>query len=242
MRRILSLAKSDFKNIKRDPMVGNFAILPIYMFLLIMWLVPALTTWLMNSRGFNLEPYYPAIVGYFFVLLSPLQMGVVAGFLLLDEKDENILTALRVTPLPLSHYAIYRIFIITFLSFFCVMVLMPLTGLVNLSPEKILPAAIAAGLAGPVFALCIASFAGNKVEGFALSKGLGFLAIVPIVAFFIKSNWQFLFGIFPTYWPVKAFWVAAEGGKEFWLYSAIGILYFTILLIWLLRKFAKKIA
>ena len=100
MNRILALARADFKNLKRDPLAGNLAIIPIVTTLTVMWLVPELTKWLMKTRGFDLTPYYTAIVSYFFVLIAPLQMGVMAGFLIMDEKDENILTALRVTPLP----------------------------------------------------------------------------------------------------------------------------------------------
>ncbi|MCD4786166.1 MAG: ABC transporter permease [Candidatus Eremiobacteraeota bacterium] len=195
-----------------------------------------------KSLYFDLRPYYPVIVGYFFVLIAPLQMGTVAGFLLLDEKDDNILTALRVTPLPLAVYGIYRVSIVSFLSFLCVIVLIPLTGLVpNMSISLMIPAALSASLLGPVFALCIASFGGNKVEGFAIAKALGAFGVAPIVAFFVKSKWQLLFGIFPTYWPLKAFWSAEQGGWVYWVYSIIGILYLAILLVYLLDRFRKQI-
>ena len=121
------------------------------------------------------------------------------------------------------------------------MVLMPLTGLVHIPLIRLFPAAVAASLGGPVFALAIAAFAGNKVEGFAIGKALGAFGVAPIVAYFIKPPWQYLFGAFPTYWPVKAFWSAIEGGMSYWIYSFVGIVYLGAILYYLLDKFSKKI-
>ncbi len=229
------------KNIKRDPLAGNLAIIPVISMLVVTLLVPMLTKWLMEKYNFDLTPYYTTIVSYFFVLIAPLQMGVMTGFLIMDEMDENILTALRVTPLPMIHYAAYRFFMVISLSLLCVLVLMPLTGLVHIPFFKLLPAALSATLSGPVFALIIAAFAGNKVEGFAISKAMGILGVAPVIAYFIKPPWQFLFGIFPTYWPVKAFWAALDGSSDYWIFSLVGIVYLAVILVLLLNRFIRKV-
>lgn len=61
-----------------------------------------------------------------------------------------------------------------------------------------------------------------------------------VVASEIHSDWQVVFGLLPTYRPVKAFWVAGEGGN-FWPYALVGLAYELLLLIPLLRRFQKKV-
>jgi hypothetical protein len=61
---------------------------------------------------------------------------------------------------------------------------------------------------------CEANPKEDKVEGMAVTKGLATLMLGPLAAYFIHSDWQILFGLLPTYWPAKAFWVAGEGGNN----------------------------
>ena len=62
----------------------------------------------------------------------------------------------------------------------------------------------------------------------------------PLTAYFMASSWQLLLGVLPTYWPAKAFWVAGEEG-DFWPYILVGLVYDLLLLVLLLRRFAKKV-
>ena len=91
----------------------------------------------------------------------------------------------------------------------------------------------------PLFALILSTFAANKVEGLALMKGLSVFMLGPLAAYFIDSDLQLLLGVLPTYWPTKAFWVAGEGGN-LWPYVLVGMVYHLLLLVWLLRRFQKK--
>jgi fluoroquinolone transport system permease protein len=86
----------------------------------------------------------------------------------------------------------------------------------------------------------IATFAANKVEGLALMKVLSIFMLGPLAAYFVGSSWQLLFGLLPTYWPAKAFWVAGEGGN-FWPYVLAGLAYALLLISLLLRRFRQKV-
>jgi fluoroquinolone transport system permease protein len=44
----------------------------------------------------------------FLVVVMPALVGMVIGFLLLDQRDDQTLAALQVTPLTLNGYLIYR--------------------------------------------------------------------------------------------------------------------------------------
>ncbi len=99
-----------------------------------------------------------------------------------------------------------------------------------------MPIAIAGSLLAPIFAFLLTAFAGNKVQGFAVMKGMGTFMIGPMLAWFVPEPWQWLLGIFPTFWPVKAYWLAAAG-EPYLLTLAIGAVYALILTVFLLRRF-----
>ncbi len=214
-------------------------VFPLLIVVLVRWLVPYITE--KQAPWFDLVPFYPLIISYFLVLLIPLMFGVVIGFLLLDERDDQTLTALQVTPLPLDSYLMYRIALPFMLSVLTAVVAVPLTGLVQVPFLPLLLVSLLASLEAPIFALALASIAENKVQGFALMKGSGVILLAPVAAYFVPSGLQLLFGIIPTYWPVKAFWVAAGGGSRYWPFLLAGLLYHLFLLKMLLQKFGRVI-
>ncbi len=216
-------------------------IIPALMVLLVRLILPAATDYLLERFGFDLVPYYPMLLSFFFVLQIPLLFGLLVGLLVLDERDDDTLTALRVTPISTTGCALYRGGAATLLSFAYVLIALPLTGLL---PPSLLPAtamvALLSGLMDPMFALILAAFAANKVEGLALMKGLSVFMLGPLAAYFIDSGWHLLLGVLPTYWPAKACWVASEGGN-FLPYVLAGLVYYLLVPAWLLRRFQKEV-
>ena len=82
----------------------------------------------------------------------------------------------------------------------------------------------------------LGAFASNKVQGFALSKAVGVLLVPPLVAYFIDSPWQILFGLDPLYWPAKVLWLVAANSSAAWTYLLIGILVQLAVLRLLMRR------
>jgi fluoroquinolone transport system permease protein len=242
MKAILAFGKNDARNISRDSLLLYVIAIPWVMVVLTRLLVPALTTWLAEQVRFDLVPYYPLILSFFFVLEIPMLFGLVFGLLILDERDDNTLTALRVTPFSMTSYLLYRMMVASGLSIGYVLVLLPLTGMmdIGLLPATV-PIAVLTGLLAPILALLLVSFASNKVEGLALMKASGILLLGPLAAYFITSQWQLLLGILPGYWPAKAFWVASEGGNM-WPYLIVGFVYYAVLIGWFQRRFQHNLA
>ena len=232
---------NDLKSIKRDSLLVYMLVIPPLMVLLVRLILPWLTNRVAESFGIDLVPYYPMLLSFFFVLQLPLLFGLLVGLLILDERDDDTLTALRVTPISMTGYALYRGGAAVFLSTLYVVIALPLTGLMppSLLPA-IVPVAILSGILAPIFGLVLATFASNKVEGLAMMKALGIFLLGPLAAYFIDSNWQLLMGILPTYWPAKAFWVASDGGN-FWPYFLVGLAYNLLLVVLLLRRFKAKV-
>lgn len=241
MTALRAFGRNDIKSIKRDSLLIYMLIIPPIMVLAVRLILPWLTNRVADNFAFDLVPYYPMILSFFFVLQLPLLFGLLVGLLILDERDDDTLTALRVTPISMTGYAIYRGGAATLLSTLYIVIALPSTGLMPLTLlPALIPIAILSGVLAPLFGLILATIASNKVEGLALMKALGIFLLGPLAAYFIDSNWQLLMGILPTYWPAKAFWVASEGGN-FWPYVVVGAIYSLLLVALLLRRFKAKV-
>lgn len=235
-----ALSLGDAKNIQRDSLLAWLGFAPILTALLVRIFLPRLTSWLLAEYAFDVTPYTDAFIGYFLVLLTPMIVGLIIGFLLLDERDDQTLTALQVTPLPLNGYLLYRLGLPVLLSVFMSGLVFPLAGLAPLPFTGLAALALLAALEAPLYALFLASFAENKVAGLALLKGVSTLLMLPMAAYFVPSNWQLLAGLIPTYWPLKLFWLV-RGGGSYGGYFLVGLAFHLLLLIAFLRRFDRVV-
>lgn len=234
-----ALGPIDIRSVGRDKGIYWMLFLPIISALIIRWGVPPLTQNLIDQYSFDLAPYYPAILAYFFVIMAPITFSVMVGFMLLDEKDDNTLTALQVTPLPLNSYIAYRVFVPVLLTIVMMFIIFPMANIDTMPWQSLLITAIAASPMSPMFALYLASMAQNKVQGFALMKLSGFILFLPIFAFFIKSSWELAFGLIPTYWPMKVYWMLTAGETGVWPYVLVSIVYQSIVAWIFIKRFNK---
>ena len=238
---IATFIVNDLKNIRREYMLIYIMLIPILLIAFLRLLLPPLTDWTISSFGFSLAQYYPLILSFFVVIEMPFMFGVLYGLLLLDEKDEHIFTVLRVTPVSLDYYLRYRFAVIVFFSMFFMSIGLPLTGVLSpMSIPAIFGIAFTGGLGGILLTLIMIGFANNKLEGLALMKAFGIMTLAPMGAFFIDSAWHLLLGVFPFYWPAKAFW-QFQNGENGWMYILIGIVYISALLALIYRRFKLRI-
>jgi fluoroquinolone transport system permease protein len=203
-----TLVYADSRMLWRDPLLGWILALPIGLALLLRPLIPRIQEALLEGAGFDLTPYYPLVMGGF-LMTAPGMVGMVIGFLFLDERDARTLTALRTTPLSMRQYLAYRVALPLLLGTASTLIGYPLTGLTPLPLTSLLPIVVVASLLAPLLALVLAVAAPNKVAGFAVVKVLNAVNLLPIVAYFVPRPLQFAAGIFPTYWPMRALWSAA---------------------------------
>ncbi|MFZ6029240.1 MAG: hypothetical protein ACOYYS_16125 [Chloroflexota bacterium] len=243
LQTLRALGPIDVRSIRRDSMLSWMVFVPILSALILRFALPPLSERLLERYDFDLVPFYPALLAYFFVVMSPVIFSVVIGFLLLDEKDDRTLTALQVTPLSLNRYLAYRIAIPVVLTFVMMFIIFPLSGLDDLPPLYILLTATAAAPLAPMFALYLASIAQNKVQGFALMKLSGAILFVPIFAFFGDYTWELLFGLIPTYWPMKTYVLLTSGRAEHaWIYLLVAVVYQSAVTWLFARRFNRQMA
>ena len=238
MKAMKALGPIDARSVRRDSLLRWLVFYPIFLALLMRWGVPLLTVRLAEQYQFDLTPYYMLLMS-FLVVMMPNLVGIIIGFLLLDQRDDLTLTALQVTPLTLNGYLLYRITMPMVLSTLMTMAIFPIAGLVKTEFFPLFIISLGAAPLAPIFALFLAAFAANKVQGFALMKASGVVSIPPLIAYFVKSDWQLAFGIIPGYWPIKSFWVIQSGDTNYWIYLLAGLAYQVLLVVVLLRRFNR---
>lgn len=236
-----AFGRNDIRGTYRDPLLIMVVFAPVIWTVGVAVLTPRTTEMLATTRGFDLVPYYPLVLTAFLLLTSIIIPGALGAFLVLDDVDAGTLTALRVTPVPLSGYFLYRAVTVILVTTVYVIATLSLSGILGpgLLPALI-PIGLLAGLSGVVTLLLVIAFANNKIQGLAVVRALGMLiAGLPCLPWFIPSAWGFAFGVLPPFWAAKAFWVASDHGT-WWPYVVIGALY-NLLVAWLLlRRFLAK--
>jgi fluoroquinolone transport system permease protein len=239
-RTARALGPVDLLSVRRDPLLRWVALMPLLFALPARFVLPGATARAGELLGLDLLPHYAPVVGAALLLFTPAMVGMVVGFLLLDQRDEGTLAALRVTPVPLGAYVAYRLAAPVGVSAALTVLAFPVAGLAQPGLAALLLAALAAAPLAPVYALTLAAFARNKVQGFALVKLLSVLPIAPLVAYAAPGPWEALLAAAPTYWPAQVYWRATSGDASAIVHLVAGLGYAGALLAVLLRRTERQ--
>ncbi|WP_421840583.1 ABC transporter permease [Mycobacterium sp.] len=241
MRAIAAFGRNDIRGTYRDPLLIMIVVAPVIWTTGVALLTPRVAVMLFRRNGFDLAPYYPLVLTAFLLLTSIAVVGGLAAFLVLDEIDAGTMTALRISPVPLSAFFVYRAVTVIVLTAVYVVATLSLSGILGSGLiGSLIPIGLLAGLSAVVTLLLILALANNKIQGLAALRGLGMLiAGLPCLPWFIDSGWNLVFGVLPPYWAAKAFWVASSHGS-WWPYVLLGVGY-NLAIGWLLfRRFLAK--
>lgn len=236
-----ALGAIDARSVARDPMLRWLALVTPGFGLLFRWGIPAVAVALERQFGFDLVAYFPLLMS-FLPLIAAGMAGSVVGFLLLDQRDDQTLTALLVTPLRLGDYLRYRLGGVLVVSALLGALIVPLAGLTPTTPLQVLVCAVTAAPLAAIYALFLGTFAANKVQGFALVKAVGIVMVPCVVAYFVAGPWQYAFGLVPHYWPLKVFWLfdASAVGPALG-HALVGLAWQAVLLTLLVRRFSHVV-
>lgn len=240
------LGSNDIKLVRRDRFLIFMLMFVVYIAVIVRFGLPWLNVYLAErgvlpsaSMPIHLADLYPMLVTFFGLFNGMLLPGTVYGFMLLDEKDDNTLAAMLVTPVPLKQYLSYRVLVPTILAFFIILFMVLFIDQALLPLWQLTLMAAGAALGGPIVALAFAVFAENKVQGFAFSKFGGIAGWSILLGWFVPEPWQWLIGLFPPFWVSKAYWMALDGRPLWWLVLLIGIVLQLGLIALLLQRFNK---
>lgn len=234
MNKLLTLSRTDVRNIFRDQILYfMFVGAPIIQFALARFAVPALGDYFPN-----VIPYYPLIMTAIILQISS-GIGFVIASILLDERDEDVLTAIRVLPVSANLFLAYRLLFATSVAFVFGFCMASFSGLIQLSTLQAIGFSLLFALVAPLMMLALTIFSSNKVEGLAIFKGLNFVLFLPLVALFVPTM-KWLFVMIPTHWTFQYLQVIDAGNSGELLFLIALAVHLIVLLI-LIQLFKRSV-
>lgn len=235
----MSFLKSELKKWLRDPMMSFMLIYPLFFGALGRYLLP----WLAESGSFNVDLYADFALAVL-ALMTPVIFGAVLAFSILDDRDDHILTSIKVTPLSLHQFLSFRLALVFSVSFMACTFVLWFANIGYVVFPSILAISFLASLAAPMLGLVINALASNKIEGFAVMKGMGMLMLFPLIALFFFDYKELFFAIAPGYWPAKVISSIVRGEGLLLMtvnqYYFIGLAYAITVNILAYRFFLKR--
>ncbi|MBC7767657.1 MAG: hypothetical protein H7124_02615 [Phycisphaerales bacterium] len=242
-RLVFSLMQADLRNVTRDGLLALLILAPLLIALLFRFAIPDDATlaemvrsypqlaFLVSARG----PVLMSII----ISMSPGLIGAVYGLLLVDERDERTLASLRVMPLSFAHYLTARMATPCVLSILMTIAAYPVAGLAPLPLTTVALIAVVGATTVPVSTLAIVAFAPNKVAALAIMRVVNALLALPILAYFATPAQEMLAWPVPSFWQMKALWLAVDDRPFFWALMLMPALNVPLTL-WLYQRFAQR--
>lgn len=237
----LAFITSELKKWWRDPLLSFMLAYPVAFAFLGRYGVP----WIAETSGMNMA-LYADLVLVVLALMTPHIYGALIGFSILEDRDDHILTSIRVTPLSVVGFLSFRFALVTALAFLSTLFILWFSQVGHLTLVQMGAVALLSSLAAPLTGLIINATASNKIEGFVAMKGIiGILIIFPIVGLFFMDAKELIFALAPGFWPAKVISsiVRGEGLLFFSLnqYYWIGFGYAVILNLLAAKGFARRV-
>jgi fluoroquinolone transport system permease protein len=107
MKKLIKFTIADIRNIVRDPMQTLTAAAPLIIIVVLRIFLSVAREQVIQFFDYDIISDYPMIIS-FFSLLIPMMVGLVIGFIILDERDESMINYYAVTPLTKRGYLVFR--------------------------------------------------------------------------------------------------------------------------------------
>lgn len=197
-----------------------------------------------ETSDFAIEPYADFILAVL-TMITPVAFGALIGFSILEDRDDNIIDSVNVTPLSFNQFMSFRLIMVFIFSFAACMFVIWFSDIVALSWDKIIVVAAITSLSAPLTGLFINIFSSNKIEGFAIMKLMGMIIILPVISLIFTDAKELFFGIVPAFWPAKMISAIVRGDDlvhlSYNLYLWIGLGYALFANAIIYRIFNRKI-
>jgi fluoroquinolone transport system permease protein len=234
------LVKFEMKNILRDRMTIMLLVWPVMLGLIGRYLI--------TSNTIDKMPSEMLVIAL--TLMSGMIFGAMAGFSILDDRDDNVFLSISISPLSVQAYVIFKVVFVYVMAVISGIVTVYLAGGLGFAWWQVTLIALLTALQAPMNAFLINAFASNKVEGFVTMKATGFLLIFPIFSYLFLDWKEWLFAIAPGFWPAKAVQtllfkdVISAGlvdmNLSFWPYLLFGFVYNIFLVVFMYSFFKKR--
>lgn len=209
--------KSDLKQLIREPMMVLLFILPLIMAPLFRLILSFGVPIALSYFTFEVSLYYDYILS-FGLLLVPGMLGIVMGFMLLDDKDGNIIELLSITPLGTSGYLFIRLSFVAASSLIYVIYSYIVLQLFLVSLSVIIIISIYLSIFSVIIGLIFINLATDKVKGLTYAKGLNLMLLMILADLLNSPLASFVASLFPSYWIFK---IIESNGSLFSLFMGL---------------------
>lgn len=234
-----SLGLNDLRLARRDSLLRWMLFVPFLYAILVMTLLPYLAQRLQDV--IDLRVYDPLILGFLFLSATPVLYGMVGGFLLLDERDDHTLMALRVSPVPVRDLLLFRMMLPAVVSAIVCIALIGILAEFPVHWGALILASTLSALEVPLVAFFLASSAENKVQGFALLKIMSVFLWGPVIAAILGFPLGWVFAILPNFWPLFTLLWGTESLPHALMCFMVGLIYHALLYAIMIRRFQAKV-
>ena len=190
---------NDVRQILRDPVMASLLMAPLLIIvvfkLLLVFLAPAVAV----RTGFDITPWYPWVLSFVLILNSGM-LGVITGFMMLDDKDGNIAELMAVTPLGRNGYLLNRLSFASGLCVFYTFLSYCILGIVSFNVFSVIILSVLLAVYSATFGLLLFSGAENKVKGLTFSKALNLFILFAFADLFSLKWFTVVAWFFPPYW------------------------------------------
>lgn len=232
-RRLMALAAADFRSLSRDP------ILLVVLFFI--FLPPVLArVWRQALNAFGAAqlglPDFVLVLTGPILAITGLLTGWMMGMLLLEDRDEGTLRAMGVTPAGRNGFMLYRGLITALAT--AAGGAFALTVLDYGSGARGGMLLLFTALQALIVATALTAFAGNKVEGLALSKVLNIGALMTFLAL-LPAPLRYVAAPLPPFWTGEL--ILNGASLPLPVAAGLGLLSHGLVLALLARKAAARL-
>lgn len=199
MKHIMKLFEIGLKQICKDGILLILLLAPFFVGIFIKLIIPLMNTIFIKEFSFSITPWYALIDGML-ICITPMFVAMISAFLLLEERDEGVYAFYQITPAEGYSYLCARVGLPMAWAFFVTIFVTILFHISTLSFDAVISTALISSLTGICLAMMVVSFAGNRVEGLAVSKLMGISFIGLILIWFIPAPYHYFMAILPSFW------------------------------------------
>ena len=194
--------KSDFKMIFREPILVLLLILPLFIFIIFKLLSIFAFSTIQEYTGIDLFNYKEYILALT-LLFTPLMLGTVTGFIMIDDRDARIFELISVTPVGYMGYIINRISLSFFTSIIYSFIGYFIINIYQINFLLLFFIALLTGIEASIIGFILFLLAEDKVKGLTYAKSFGLFNLLAL-SDVIGIKWLSLIAATtPFYWITK---------------------------------------
>ena len=192
---------ADIRMLARAPLLAVMPAAPFLAAIALRFIIPPASGFIERATGFRLLDYGD-IIRVVITLFPGMFFGMVAGFLLLDDRDDGVSMYWGVAPVGRAGYMSARLGLFSGAAFVAGFAAARILGAGEPDAWRDAGVSMLGASQTAFFALFLGAFAANKVEGLAAVKAMGSLDLAPL-AVFLGMPVRIVAWPFPQYWAAE---------------------------------------